>query len=88
MAQKPAGEGEAAEEGGDEGAAEVTPIGNVADLIADSKLLEWAGIGFGEMETYRLQKALKQLSKESGSPFIRFFGKISGIQNDYYVAEG
>ena len=28
------------------------------------------------------------MSKESGAGFIRFFGKISGTERDYYVAEG
>lgn len=57
-------------------------------MIADQKIFEWAGIGFGEIETYRIMKSLKQLSKESGAGFIRFFGKISGTEKDYYVAEG
>jgi len=60
----------------------------VADLIADQKIFEWAGIGFGELETYRIQKSLKQLSKESGAGFVRFFGNINGTERDYYVAEG
>ncbi len=46
--------GEEGEEGGEPEAAEVGPIGNVADLIADSKIFEWAGIGFGEIETWRI----------------------------------
>ena len=41
---------------------EVGPIGYVADLLGDAKVYEWAGIGFGEHETYRLQKSLKRLS--------------------------
>lgn len=57
-------------------------------MSADSKLYEWAGIGFGEIETWRIQRSLKTLAKESGAGFIRFFGKISGTQRDYYVAEG
>jgi hypothetical protein len=51
--KKPAAEGEGGEEGEAE-AAEVGPIGFVADLIADQKIFEWAGIGFGEIETYRI----------------------------------
>lgn len=31
---------------------------------------------------------MQTLSKESGAGFIRFFGKISGTEKDYYVAEG
>jgi len=47
-------------------------------LTADSKIYEWAGIGFGEIETWRIQRSLKNLAKESGAGSIRFFGKISG----------
>lgn len=41
------------EEGSDE-PPEVAPVGFVADLMASSKVWQWAGIGFGEQETYRL----------------------------------
>ena len=41
---------------------EVPVIGNVPDLLADSKLYEWAGIGFGEQETYRLMQSLKVMN--------------------------
>lgn len=47
-----------AEEEGEE-PPEVGPIGFVPDLLADSKLFEWAGIGFGEQETYRIMKSIK-----------------------------
>ena len=57
-------------------------------MIADSKIYEWAGIGFGEIETWRIQRSLKTLAKESGAASIRLFGKIAGTQKDYYVAEG
>ena len=41
---------------------EVNPIGFVPDLLADVKLFEWAGIGFGEVEAYRIMKSLKVFS--------------------------
>jgi len=37
----------------------VNPIGFVPDLMEDAKVIEWAGIGFGEIETYRIMKSLK-----------------------------
>lgn len=52
-----AAEGEDGGEGGEEG--EAAPVNNVPDLLAESKSLSWAGIGFGEEETYRLAKSLK-----------------------------
>ena len=33
--------------------------GFVSDLLSDSKIFEWAGIGFGEVESYRILKSLK-----------------------------
>ena len=51
-------------------------------------MFEWAGIGFGEIEAYRIMKSLKKLAIDSGAGNIRFFGKINGTQADYYIAEG
>lgn len=42
-------------EGEEEEAVEdANPVGLVQDMRADSKQWQWAGIGFGEQETYRL----------------------------------
>lgn len=41
---------------------EIPAVGEVQDLMSDSKLFQWAGVGFGEYETYQLQKSLKTLS--------------------------
>ena len=60
--------------------AEPGPINNVPDLLGDSKVYEWAGIGFGEQETYRIQKSLKKLVQESGAGNVMFFGKIYGTE--------
>jgi radial spoke head protein 4A len=66
---------------------EIGPIGFVPDIMADAKLFEWAGIGFGEQETYRIMKSLKKLSTDSAATNVRFFGKIYGTEKDYYIAE-
>jgi len=63
------------------------PVGEVQDLLADVKTFQWAGIGFGEQETYRLQKSIKKLATDTGANELRFFGKILGTQKDYYVVE-
>ena len=57
-------------------------------MLAESKIFQWAGIGFGQQELYRLQKSLKKLAADSGAARLRLFGKIRGTENDYYVAEG
>lgn len=63
--KKSGGDGAEGEEGGEPEAAEIGPINNVADIIADQNVYQWAGIGFGEVESWRIQRSLKQLAKES-----------------------
>lgn len=46
------------------------------------------GIGFPREEVFSLSSALKQLKRKNASvDSCRFWGKIFGLQNDYYVAE-
>lgn len=75
---------------GEDGEDPVEPsaAGKITDLNADREILEWAGISFGEEETFRLQVSLTRLSIMSGSDSIRFWGKIFGTEKDYYIAEG
>ena len=58
------------------------------DIQADSRVWQWAGIGFGERETLLLAKSLKQLSASSAATNVRLWGKIHGSTRDYYIAEG
>ena len=51
-------------------------------------MLEWAGIGFGEDEVYRISKSIKRLAIMSGADRLRLLGKIYGTQKDYWVAVG
>ena len=55
--------------------------------MSSSRIFSWAGISFGEQETYRLQKSIKKLAAAKPHKSIRFFGKIYGTQRDYYVVE-
>lgn len=73
---------------GDEDAAGPATAGKITNLHSDSELLEWAGVSFGEEETYRLQVSLTRLNILTGSEKIRLWGKIYGTHKDYYVAEG
>lgn len=46
------------------------------------------GIGFSREEVFTLSCAIRQLRKSKGSiNSCRFWGKIFGLQNDYYVVE-
>jgi len=38
----------------------VVPIGNMTDIIAESKVWEWAGVSFGEYEIMLLHKSIKK----------------------------
>ena len=40
---------------------EQNPLGYIPDLLADNTILEYAGLGFGEEESYLLMKSLKVL---------------------------
>lgn len=41
-------------------------------------MLKWAGIYFGEEDSYFIQMALKKLMAKSGASTLRFWGKIYG----------
>ena len=58
------------------------------DILSDSRVYQWAGIGFGDNETLLLAKSLKQLSASSAATNVRLWGKIQGTMRDYYIAEG
>jgi len=49
-------------------------------------MLEWAGVSFGEDITFMIQKSLKRLATLSGADSLKFFGKIYGTKQDYWVA--
>ena len=50
------------------------------------KMLEWAGVNFGEDNVYILQKSLKKLAVLSGASSVMFFGKIFGTEKYYWIA--
>jgi len=67
----------------------IKPINNyMEDILAQSELLEWGGISFSDIEWYKIRTAIKKLLVENNCEFIRFFGKIYGINSDYYIIQG
>ena len=58
------------------------------DILTHSTILEWAGINFNQKEWYKIRLAMKKLLVENKCEFIRFFGKIYGINSDYYIIQG
>jgi radial spoke head protein 4A len=62
----------------------------VPDFCEEAEMLQWAGVGFGEMESYKVKCSLRNLAfkqQEAGFTKIRFWGKILGSMRDYYIAE-
>ena len=51
-------------------------------------MLDWAGINFGEEDTYKLGKSIKRLAVMSGAERVRFVGKMFGTKKDYWVCSG
>ena len=51
-------------------------------------MLEWAGLGFGSEESFRLSTSMKNLAMATEANNLRFWGKILCRNGDLYVAEG
>jgi hypothetical protein len=51
-------------------------------------MFEWAGVYFGEDDTYKLAKSVRRLAVLSGAQQLRFWGKIYGSKRDYWITEG
>ena len=58
------------------------------DILQQSKLLEWGGISFSDEEWYKIRMAMKKILLENDCEYLRFFGKIYGINSDYYIIQG
>lgn len=76
-------------EGEEQPEATSAPVGFIPDLISDNRnIYQWAGINFGEYNCMLLQKSLSKLAASNGASNLRLWGKISGTDKDYFVAEG
>lgn len=58
------------------------------DVLLQSKLLEWGGVSFGDEEWYKIRMAMKKILIGNNCEYLRFFGKIYGINSDYYILQG
>ena len=72
------------EEGAGESDETETPLPNLQEL---NFYFEQAGIGLGREETFRVWLSLKSLIDKYPLESIRFWGKIFGIEQNYYIAE-
>lgn len=77
--------------GGEDGEGASGPACWVPNYMEEAELFEWAGVGFGNVESYQLMMSLRKLALQeqpNGLVKLRLWGKILGKDNDYYVAEG
>jgi len=66
------------------------PVCAIPDFVEEAEMLSWAGVGFGEIESYKVMCSLRNLAakeKDAGLIKLRFWGKVFGQDADYYVAE-
>jgi len=61
----------------------------VQNFLKDAAMFEWAGVGFGREESFRIAMSLRKLAADVPTlERLRLWGKILGTGGDYYVAEG
>lgn len=63
------------------------PSGVVANVPYEASLFQCAGMGLSSKDTYLVYCSLVALQKDKDLSSVRFFGKILGAPNDYYIAE-
>ncbi|PRP83611.1 radial spoke head protein 4 [Planoprotostelium fungivorum] len=61
--------------------------GDFPDLLEESSMFEWGGVGLGREETVRLQLSMKRLLESNPLKNVRLFGKIYGRKRDYIIVE-
>lgn len=76
------GEGDDAEQEPDEDAE--TPLPNLMELCF---YFEQAGVGLNREEVIRVWMALKNLVDTHNLQHVRFWGKLFGTEQNYYIAE-
>jgi radial spoke head protein 4A len=63
-------------------------LGDVKDFWTDSRMMRIAGLGFSDYESYALSLSIRKLATETkGVTSARFWGKMLGMKNDYFIAE-
>lgn len=61
----------------------------VQNYMEDAAMFAWAGVGFGNQESFHIAMSLRKLASETTAlDSLRLWGKIFGTDGDYYVAEG
>lgn len=59
------------------------------NFMESAAMFKWAGISFGQQATYQIHLSLRGLAASTPRlKKLRFWGKLLGIGDDYFVAEG
>jgi len=67
----------------------VKSLCSVDAFLDNVSMFKWAGVGFGQQASYQIHLSLRSLAASTpGLSKLRFWGKILGLQNDYFIAEG
>ena len=62
-------------------------IGYLNNIMFENKLLNECGLGLSEEESYLLKISMIKFSKKYNTKKTIFWGKIYGIENNYYIIE-
>merc|ERR1719265_667830 len=62
---------------------------SIDNFQENQAMFKWAGVGLGQQVSYQIHLSLRALAASTpGLTKLRFWGKILGIENDYFIAEG
>ena len=49
--------------------------------------ISWSGVGLDEKTSFLLTNSIRNLSAKLQAGFLKFFGKIYGMEKDYYIVQ-
>lgn len=68
-----------------ETSSETDKIGFVNDVCFENKILNKCGFGLSEEESYLVYTSIKTFNKNQNANNTRFWGKIFGLNHNYYI---
>ena len=65
----------------------VNEEGEIPNILADNRFLQQVGIGLSDHEAGLLQQAVQKLVRSKPLVTAHFWGKVIGVDKDYYIVE-
>lgn len=62
-------------------------IGHLNDVCRENRILNQCGLGLSPEEAYLVYTSLKSFNKTHSATNTRFWGKVFGVERNYYVVE-